>query len=390
MERSERKGFGSVVSVLPGRVIVLQTLPGTPSAKAGLSGGDEIVGINNIPLARLEFEQLVQLLSEARQQTARVAVRRPGNARLLEFVLTPELMDSPSVDRAFLLEPGIGFVRASSFDPQTSKLIKAGIEKLGGTALKGLVLDLRGNPGGVVPAALETASLFLKPGEKILSVKGRSVQGEDVDVPKTAEPYSFPMAVLVNERTASAAEIVTGALQDHKRAVVVGEPTYGKGLVQSVFTLSRNTALALTTAFYYTPNGRSIQRPLKNVLLQSDFEGNRGGIQPDDVVHPEPMSRLRTVLEATGSFFNFAGEYVQKHKIDSSFQPGGDVLDDFKVYLSQHQIQPPVSEWLSERAWITSRLNQEIVNLGVGVEKGDEIEMRRDPVVRRAIAAITR
>ena len=198
------------------------------------------------------------------------------------------------------------------------------------------------------------------------------------------------MAVLVNERTASAAEIVTGALQDHKRAVVVGEPTYGKGLVQSVFTLSRNTALALTTAFYYTPNGRSIQRPLKNVLLQSDFEGNRGGIQPDDVVHPEPMSRLRTVLEATGSFFNFAGEYVQKHKIDSSFQPGGDVLDDFKVYLSQHQIQPPVSEWLSERAWITSRLNQEIVNLGVGVEKGDEIEMRRDPVVRRAIAAITR
>ena len=216
-------------------------------------------------------------------------------------------MDSPSVDRAFLLEPGIGFVRAASFDPQTAKLIKAAIEKLGGTGLKGLVLDLRGNPGGVVPSALETASLFLKPGEKILSVKGRSVQGEDVDVPKTAEPYSFPMAVLVNERTASAAEIVTGALQDHDRAVVVGEPTYGKGLVQSVFTLSRNTALALTTAFYYTPNGRSIQRPLKNVLLQSDFEGNRGGIQPDDVVRPEPHVEAADRPRGDRIFLQFRG-----------------------------------------------------------------------------------
>ena len=133
---------------------------------------------------------MVQLLSEARQQTARVAVRRPGNARLLEFVLTPELMDSPSVDRAFLLEPGIEFVMGVEFRSANLEAIKAGIEN-GGTALKGLVLDLR-VLGGVVPAALETASLFLKPGEKILSVKGRSVQGEDVDVPKTAEPYSFP------------------------------------------------------------------------------------------------------------------------------------------------------------------------------------------------------
>ena len=118
MEKSERKGFGSVVSVLPGRVIILQTVAGAPSAKAGLSPGDEILAINNIPLARLEFEQLIQLLTEARQHQAKLDVRRPGNVRLLQFLLTPELMDSPSVDRAFMLKPGIGYVRVASFEPK--------------------------------------------------------------------------------------------------------------------------------------------------------------------------------------------------------------------------------------------------------------------------------
>src|SRR5216684_5599487 len=154
MERSERKGFGTVVSVLPGRVIILQALPGTPSAKSGLQPGDEIVAVNNIALARLEFEQIVQFLSEARQHQAQLIVRRPANVRLLNFVLDPALVDSPSVDRAFLLKPGVGYIRANGFDPQTAKQLKDAIENLGGEKLKGLVLDLRENPGGVVQAAL--------------------------------------------------------------------------------------------------------------------------------------------------------------------------------------------------------------------------------------------
>ena len=254
--------------------------------------------------------------------------------------------------------------------------------------MKGLVLDLRNNPGGVVQAALETASLFLKAGQRILSVKGRSIQGENVDVPKNAEPYGFPLAVLVNEKTASAAEIVTGALQDDKRAVVVGEPTYGKGLVQSVFNLSGNTALALTTAYYYTPSGRSIQRPLQNVLLQSETKGNTGGIRPDVFVQPDAVTRLRAVLEGSGSFAAFGTDYLSKHKIDDSFQVSPDMMDDFRVYLSGRQIQPSVAEWLGAKAWIESRLQQEVVTLALGVEKGDEIEMRHDPVVRRAIESV--
>lgn len=147
LETSTRKGFGSVVSVLPGRVIVLQTMPGTPSAKSGMSPGDEILAVNNVRLDRLNLDQLIGLLQESRQQPARLVVRRPGNMRLLDFTLTPEEMQQPSVERAFLVKPGIGYVRVASFDEKTGRQIKEAIESLGGRKLKGLVLDLRNNPG---------------------------------------------------------------------------------------------------------------------------------------------------------------------------------------------------------------------------------------------------
>jgi len=163
LEKSTRKGFGSIVSIVPGRVIVLQTLPGTPSARSGMSPGDEIVAINGIALNRLEVEQLVQLLTEARQQQIRAEVRRPGNARLIPLILTPEEVQSSPVDRAFLLSPGIGYVRVTSFDAQAGSQLRDAIEKLGGAALKGLILDLRNNPGGIMDAGVETAGLFLQP-----------------------------------------------------------------------------------------------------------------------------------------------------------------------------------------------------------------------------------
>ncbi len=397
MENSERKGFGTVVSVLPGRVIVLQAMPGSPSAKAGLQPGDEIVAVNGVELARLEFDQVVGYLGESHQRRAQLIVRRPGNARPLAFVLDPELLDSPSVDRAFLLQPGIGYIRVNGFDPQTGKQLKDAIEKLGGEKLKGLVLDLRDNPGGVVQAALEAASFFLKPGQKVLSVKGRSIEEQSVEVPKTATPYVFPLAVLVNEKSASASEILTGALQDHDRAVVIGEPSFGKGLVQNVFPLANNTALALTTAFYYTPSGRSIQKPLASGHLEIEKQAEQfrtdsgrtvtggGGIQPDIAVGPEPPTRLRVALDASGMITSFATEYTQKHETKPDFEVTASLLEEFEVYAGQRNIQPSVGEWSRERAWLQSRLKQEIFNQALGVAKGDEVEAQRDPAVRAAI-----
>jgi carboxyl-terminal processing protease len=399
MQKSETKGFGSIVSVLPGRVIVLQAMEGTPSAKSGLTAGDEILAINGYELARLEFEQLVQLLTVARQQEAQLYVRRPGTARVLQFTLKPELVETPSIDRAFLLQPKIGYLRVASFEEATGKLAREKIESLGGENLKGLVLDLRANPGGSVQAALEIASLFLNPDQLVFSIKGRNVKTEEVRVPKLARAYKFPVAVLINEKSASAAEILSGALQDHDRAAILGEPSYGKGLVQRVFTLSNNTGLALTTSFYYTPSGRSIQKPLAFGQLDStaiapvgsfhtdsgrEVRGG-GGIQPDVLVEPAEQSRLQIVLDASGSLTSFATEYLQSHEIPADFEVTPEILDQLRTFLTARRIQPAVSDFLKDRAWIQSRLQQEIVNQKFGVAKGDEIEMQRDVVVQAAI-----
>lgn len=407
MENSEQKGFGSVVSVLPGRVLFLQTLPGTPSNKAGIIPGDELVAVGNYAIANLEPEQIVQLLTQARQQTVQIAVRRRDSARLLTFTLTPALVDSPTVDREFLLRPGYAYIRVTSWDMQTAGQLREAIEKAGGNKLQGMVLDLRNNPGGVVKGALDGASLFLQPGQRILTAKGRFGEPETANVPANAQPYRFRLSVIINGKTASASEILTGALQDHDRATVVGETSYGKGLVQSVLPLSNNAGLALTTAFYYTPSGRSIQHPLRNSRLSDTFSSENGtarpkfktdagrtvegggGITPDLHVGPAVPTRLEAVLDASGAVTNFATDYLSKHQpLPENFEVTPALLDDFKVFLSQRNIQPNVSDWSRDRVWITSRLKQEIVTQARGVPQGDEVEMRRDPQVQAALRAV--
>lgn len=407
MEDSEQKGFGSIVSVLPGQVIFLQTLPGTPSSRAGIQAGDELVAINNVAIRSLEPEQIIELLTEARQQKIVVYVRRQGDAKLLQFALTPELVDSPSVDRAFLLRPGLGYIRIASWDLQTAKQLRDAIEKLDVNHLRGLVLDLRNNPGGVVSAALEAAAMFLRPGQRILTAKGRATQIQTADVPKNAKPYQFKLSVVINGKTASASEILSGALQDHDRAAIVGEPSYGKGLVQSVLPLSDGAGLAITTAFYYTPSGRSIQRPLRDSALSETFSGSSarvrptyktdngrivtggGGIQPDIRVGPTALTRLESVLDGSGVVTSFATQYLSHHSpLPNTFRVTPEVLDEFRVYLAARQIQPNVSEWSQDRSWIVDRLEEDIVTQARGVDKGDEISAQHDPQILAAMRAM--
>ncbi|HLH01837.1 MAG TPA: S41 family peptidase [Bryobacteraceae bacterium] len=406
MEDSEQKGFGSIVSVLPGQVIFLQTLPGTPSNRAGIQAGDELVAINNIAIRSLEPQQIIELLTEARQQKVTVYIRRQGAPRLLEFQLTPELMDSPSVDRAYFLAPRIGYIRIASWDLQTAKLLRDAIEKLGGNSLQGLVLDLRNNPGGVVKAALDAASLFLSPGQRILTAKGRSSAPQTADVPKDARPYTFRLGIIINGKTASASEIFSGALQDHDRATIVGETSYGKGLVQSVLPLSDGAGLAITTAFYYTPSGRSIQHPLRDSALSETFSPasnnapvyktdkgrtvrGGGGIQPDIRVEPRALTRLETVLDASGVLTSFATSYLAQHSpLAANFEVTPALLDELKVFLASRSIQPGVAEWTAERPWISSRLKEEIITQAEGVAKGEEVQAQRDPQIQAAIGAL--
>jgi carboxyl-terminal processing protease len=250
-------------------------------------------------------------------------------------------------------------------------------------------------------AAVQTSSLFLQPGLKVVTLRGRNVPEKTEVVPSIAEPYGFKLAILVNAKSASASEIVSGAMQDHDRATILGEASFGKGLVQSVFPLSENTGLALTTALYYTPSGRSIQKPLDvakfelagataNPKLSFQTDKGRtvaggGGIQPDFTVYPAPMNRFRAVLDASGSFTNFATEYLRDNKVTQDFDLTPGILDRFRVFLAERRIQPSVAQWTAESDFISTRLLTEIFNQAFGVEKGDEVEARRDPVIQKAV-----
>jgi carboxyl-terminal processing protease len=258
-----------------------------------------------------------------------------------------------------------------------------------------------------VKAALSAAAMFLEPGQRILTARGRSKEVDSADVPPNAKPYHFALSLIVNEKTASASEILSGALQDHDRATIVGVPTYGKGLVQSVMPLSGGTGLAITTAFYYTPSGRTIQKPLRDSALSETFAEKPtsslptfktdkgrivkggGGIQPDILVLPASPNRLEGILDASGLMTAFATHYLASHSpLPENFEVTSDLLDELKVELAARGIQPSAAEWIQETRWLKSRLAEEIVTQAHGVDKGDEILAQRDPQVLAALHAV--
>jgi carboxyl-terminal processing protease len=392
MQTSTRKGFGSIVSVLPGRVIILQTMPGSPSARAGLSPGDEIIAINNVPLSRFDMEQMVEYLAYTRQKEALLHVRRQNFPRPLEFVLSPQTLDAPTVERSFYLEDGIGYIRVGSFETHTGRDFAAAVEKLGGNRLQGLVVDLRNNSGGVFTSALEMAAVFLPPGTRITSIKGRAKKEEVVNAPmEGAGLYQFPLAVVMNEKSASASEVFGAALQENGRAKIVGGATYGKGLVQGVFPLSGGTGLALTTAYYYTPRGRSLQRKLDGAQIDPTLASDAAGIKPDIPAMPEASTRLRAFLEQNALITGYATEWVQKQaKPGANWKLPLNAIDQYRTWLAAKNVMPTLAEWSWDRDWILSRLEQEILNLSVGVDRGDEVEARNDAQVKAAWAAVKR
>jgi carboxyl-terminal processing protease len=377
-------------------------------ARAGIEPGDEFLAVNNYAISALDDQQIIELLNFARQGQVNVVVRRPGSARPLQFTLVPQEMDSRSVDKAYSLGDHIAYIHIKAFEGETAKQFRDALESLGGDAVQGLVLDLRDNPGGVIDSALDISSFLLEPGSVILRAHGRAQAAVEERVPASARPYRFPIVVLMNEKTASAAEIVAGALRDHKRATLLGERSYGKGLVQRVFPLSEGAGLALTTSYYFTPNGESIQRPLKGSQVRSQRDedaspvskqdqagGGRpvltgeGGIAPDEAVPPPPFNQFRYVLEGTGSFASFATEYLhQGHQVDKDFEVSGALLDEFQFFLSQNNLRPPLSMWTANVDYVRIRLKAEILNQGVGVEHGERVEAELDPAIQRALEVL--
>ena len=421
-ERGRALGFGSILYVQQGKVVVLQTAEGSPSWRAGLAPGDEIVSVNGTRIVQLDFNSLVELLQRSRSQPVTLGVVRPGKFVPEDFKLVPAEVALPTVDKTFLLASGIAYLHVSSFEQKTPQEVAGALKRLGGENLKGILLDLRDNHGGIVDAAGKTASLFLKPDQLLLTVKGRVAPEQTQRTLHTFEHFDLPLIVLVNENTASAAEIVVAAFEEHDRGLVVGQPTFGKGVVQTVMPLSEKCGLALTTAQYFTSSGRSIQRPLPGTALAAAAESSPeqtttvplgavqppalvagtsvafhtdigrpvsagGGIVPDVAIPDHELDPWVTFLNQHGFFTSFASDYLTLHRqVGESFEPDEKTLEDFKDFLTRQEIQTPEEYWTPDEEYLRLRIKAEVLSLVFGLAAGDEVEVKGDPQVQSALA----
>ncbi|MBF8304986.1 MAG: hypothetical protein HW398_174 [Acidobacteria bacterium] len=402
-QRGVQQGFGAVLSVQAGQATVLQAVPGAPFARAGLGPGDRLIRINGHRVASLDLQGLVEVLQQARSGRVRLSVVRSSQVVPEEFDLDPSEVPTSTVDKKFLLEPEVGYLHVAQIEQRTPEEIRAALAEWAGLNLRGLVLDLRGNPGGSLEAAVTTAGLFLPKDSPVVSMQGRAMRERKYSVEAEPVAPSLPLVVILDRRTASAAEIIAGALQEHDRAWLVGEASFGKGVVESVLPLGESTALVLTVARYLTPSGRSVQRPLPGTALagilgrtQQAFATDRGrpltdrgGVEPDQKAESWRLDPWARFLEESTAFINFAQRFLERRgRIGPDFVVGDSLLEEFRGYLEESGVVVVPLTWQAHAPFLKARIQTELFNLVFGILRGDEVEVKADPQVQAAVEAI--
>jgi carboxyl-terminal processing protease len=407
--REEQKGkyYGVGMQVGPrnNKVIVIAPFVGTPAYRAGIRPGDVIAAVDGKPTDNLSTSEVAEMLKGPKGTPVRITVLREGAEKPLDFAVVRDEIPRYSVDLHFLIRPGIGYLHISGFQETTEHEVQQALDEMGD--LKGLVLDLRQNPGGLLSEGVGVADKFLKKGQVIVSHRGRSSPEKVYKAAHGSAGKDYPIVVLVNRGTASAAEIVAGAIQDHDRGLILGETTFGKGLVQTVYPLSENTGLALTTAKYYTPSGRLIQREYAGLSLYdyyyshggNDTNGvhevkltdsgrtvyGGGGIAPDVKFSEPKNNRLEDTLLQHYAFFNFAKHYAIEHKIGKNFEVDEPVLQAFRKFLNDQKVVYTEADLASITEWVKTRIKSEIYVDAFGQEEGLKVSAENDPEVLRAL-----
>lgn len=436
-QHSKYSGLGIRVRPLlreRGRVVIVEPPAiGSPAERRGLRAGDVITRIEGESIDEWTSEEVVSHLRGPRGTTVNITVERPSVNDPLQFKIERDEIPLITVPYAFEVKPGIGYIKVDRFSESTSDELGDKLKKLDASNLSGLVLDLRDNPGGLLNQAIEVADFFLPKTEKIVSTKGR-LEGTARDYKATTtEALRVPIVILINRHSASASEIVAGALQDHDRAVIVGETSFGKGLVQSVYNLENNTGMALTTAHFYTPSGRLIQRDysgstfdyyyLSNATAASKQRETKftdsgrkvlggGGISPDIQVPMRELNRVEALLQSKDIFFEYARRLTSGQvAAASNFQlplkneevntPAGKtsrpvpkleitdaIMDDFKTFLRGRHVELTDEEIQSNVDFIKRRIKQEVFTSSFGMQEGFKIAIQGDTQVIKALEAL--
>src|SRR5437870_3481432 len=409
-------GVGMVIQPRGNHTVVLSPYVGSPAYNAGIRPGDIIVKVDDKPAEGLSSTEVADMLKGPKGTVVKITVSREGYSEPLVFTVTRDEIPRHSVDGAFLLRPGIGYIRLSGFNETTDHEIASALKQLNAPNLDGLILDMRGNPGGLLNEAVAVGDMFLDKNQLIVSHHGRNSPERRYYAIRGNQGMTAPLVILVNNNSASATEIVSGAVQDHDRGLIVGETTFGKGLVQTVTPLSENTGLALTTARYYTPSGRLIQRDYKSVsLYEYHYErkvpehptevrltdsGRQvtggGGITPDIVVDAPKLTKFQQLLFRGDVLFpaeTGAGGFTRyflgtKPTVAKDFEVDDNVMHMFREYLSKHNVRYTETEIDENQDWIKRKIKQEVFMSVFNMQEGFKVLLEGDPQVQKAVEAI--
>jgi len=360
--QGEYYGIGIHFDILDGWLTVISPIEGSPSYELGLRPGDRIVKINGESARNITNQEVFDKLRGPKGTKVHISVQREGEEDLLEFEIVRDKIPIFSVPYHFMVRPGIGYIRLTRFSKDTSKELEEALRDLEGQGMEKLILDLRDNSGGYLTQAVEVADKFIEGGKIIVYTKGR--------IPSASEEYyssdeathgRFPLIVMISHGSASASEIVAGAIQDWDRGLVVGETSFGKGLVQRQFKLRDGSGLLLTVARYYTPSGRLIQRPYGSDRRDYYAEGYRGtaeqdttrpvfhtasgrtvygggGITPDEKLEYKRLSQFGQRLARERIPFEFAGEFITANGVTA------DSFGSFEEYLASFEVTDAMIE----------------------------------------------
>lgn len=410
-------GIGIEVSIRDHYPTVISPIEGSPAAEAGIHAGDRIVKIDGKSSAGLTVEEASTQLRGPAGTRVTLTLRSEGEEER-DVVLTRRQIHTPSVPYAFVTGDHIGYLRLANFSEKGAEEVRVAVEKLRADGARGLILDLRSNPGGLLDQAVDVAEQFLPKGTLVVYTNGRmKSQNHRFYASETRFEKDWPMVVLIDQGSASAAEIVAGALQDRDRALVVGRASFGKGSVQSVFPIKgRGAALKLTTALYYTPSGRSIHRAVKDsAAIELEEEeappdpqspatsdtvtrpvfltaGGRkvlggGGITPDLVVTVDSLPPATLKVEERALAFRFANKWVNTHRGNTSARvPFG----EFVSFLEGEDLGLRRTDLERERPTLERALERELARRERGAAAAARIALSGDPVFLRALQIMGR